>query len=45
MKVYDGSMMEWSNLEDQPIETEVAEGSVGALGDAAASAAAGDTCE
>ena len=45
VKVYDGSMMEWSNLEDQPIETEVAEGSVGALGDAAATAAAGDTCE
>ena len=30
---------------DQPIETEVAEGSVGTLGDAAATAAAGDTCE
>lgn len=45
VKVYDGSMMEWSNLEDQPIETEVAEGSVGTLGDAAATAAAGDTCE
>ena len=43
MKVYDGSMMEWSNLEELPIETGIPEGAVGALDGAAA--ADGAACE